>query len=305
MYSSSKIFILFLLLSFTSCAGDVGTFNPQPSFNTISVFDGNPATRPTPGFTEVALGPVASLSESSSGNAAKNLAADENLVSIQEVRMYLQDVTLLDEQGNEALKLIGPFVVRLVELGVVVDESFPAFGGGVVPNGNYPELQLSFAQLDDPSLIPEQLLADPLTTEGLIQHSIVIDGTVEFSNLAQPNSSIVPFRFLSQKEEVISLTTPNPIVLDGNFTTLFIAFKIQEWFGNDIHTLLSKVDPSQLSDSPLILQEESEVSSLSTLAQRTEDDINNSIRIAPSTDELFDEAEIDELSSSEPIQPAL
>jgi hypothetical protein len=319
-----RSFLFSLLCIFLlSCAGQgpLGVYNPGGSGNLPSgeggggsggggteppssggIYDGNPATRPTPGFTEVALAPATSTSDPSSATSTKALLLNNGIVTIDEVRMHLQDISLLNDGGTEVLHLSGPFIVRLLKDQVIVDESFPEFGGGVIPNDSYHELQLRFSQLQESSIIPEELLEDLLTINLLPEHTMVITGSLRLLNRILPGFLTIPFQFFSSQENIIQILSPNDLVTDGTFFNLFIAFKIQQWFDNDVAILLGLLDPLVILQ-PLVLEVGSNIPLLNQIAELIELNINQSLRLAPSLNDTFEEGDVDELSTSESISP--
>src|SRR5262249_11874833 len=135
----------------------------------------NPATRPTPGFTDVELRPATSLTLPSPSLMLKALQISGEDLDLSEIRIAVKDLEL-KATGDTAMDFPGPFVVRLISGGVKVDEAVPPFGTAQVPVGSYAQLDLSLEKLP-PDQIPPEALNDPVARQFLPDNSIVIEGT--------------------------------------------------------------------------------------------------------------------------------
>jgi len=257
-------------------------------------FDGNPATRPTPGFSEIEVRPATSVQ--SSPAQLKNLQLQDGITQILEVRLFVKNLELLD-LGVPQFNLDGPNVVRLVQDRAIVDQALPPFGGAVVANGSYHQFELSFERLT-PENLPAEASDDSVVNGPLIDHSMVVEGTVGVPGTLGLSLVQVPFRFQSNQLATIQIDTSNPFALSGEYTTLFIAFEIQNWLDPSIVQDILGLDPAILLGSLLVLDTESAIPELREIALRIQANINASLRFAPSADATFDESELDLGSSS-------
>ena len=273
---------------------------PQVSDPTKS-FDGNPATRPTPGFTEIEVRPATSETLPAPASFLKDLALLDTLTEIDEVRFFTQDLQMIGNSGP-AFNLAGPFVVRLIQAGNIVDEALPEFGGAVVANGDYSSFDLKFANLIQEQ-IPSEAEGDAVVTGELVNHSMVVEGSFKGPDLAPILGIRIPFRYVSHETSTVRIQGATPLSLTGDYTTLFIAFKIQTWFDQNILSQILSLDAQVLLNGVLILDTESLDPILKNIALQIEAQVNTSLRLAPSEDGVFQESDVDENSSSSVIVP--
>jgi len=285
-----------LFAALLGCAG-IGAGGLDPS----KAFDGNPATRPTPGFTEVEVKPATSETLPAPAPFLKDLVLLDQVTQIDEVRFFTEHLQLEGGTGP-VFDLEGPFVVRLIQGGNIVDEALPDFGGGVVPNGNYSRFDIGFQRLT-PSLLPPEAQGDPEVLGPLMDHSMVVEGSFQGPNIAPILGIRIPFRFVSSQIAVLQVQSSDAFQLSGDFTSLFIAFKIQTWFSAAILNALNLLDPQTLLDQPLILDTQSSNPALKSIALQIEANINASLRLAPSADQIFQESDVDEASTSQVLMP--
>jgi len=289
-----KIFLFIALLcSIIGCSGS------GPGGIDKGLFDGNPATRPTPGFTELEVRPATSTTLPAPSSFLKGLSVLEDFFEIEEARLFVRDLRLLDGADDSQFNLQGPFVIRLIQEGVLVDEALPEFGGEVVANGSYQKFDLGLEVLSQET-IPAPAQNDPIVTEQMPGNSIMVMGSFEIPLLL--NQSLVRFIFLSHQKVTLRIASPEAFELSGNFATLFLAFKVQTWLKGIEQNLLN-IDPTLLAGGLLVLDTESNDPVLRAIALQIESNIDMSLRFAFSPDSIFSEAEVDETSFSQVLTP--
>jgi|GEM_PF-2810450 len=257
----------------------------------------NPATRPTPGFTELEMRPATSTSLPAPGSFLKSLNLIDNLIGISEVRMFLRDLKLAD--GSDFFSG-GPFIVRLIQNNQIVDEAFPGFGSHAVTQGDYGQLDLGLEVLSEDQ-IPAELQDDPVV-DSLVGHSIVVEGTFKGPVLAPILGQLLHFRFVSHQIDNLRIETPNAFTLNASAQTLFVAFKVKTWLDLNLASLLQDLNVLQLVDGLLgviVIDTDSSDPIIRGIALQLEANIDTSLRFALSPDALFDEGEVDETSFSD------
>jgi len=262
----------------------------------------NPATRPTPGFAEVELRPATSTDLPAPSPMLKALQIFDGVLDLTEIRIAARDLELKTENDLE-IDFPGPFVVRLVRGGERVDEAIPPFGTAQVPIGSYARLELSLEKLSGDQ-IPPKALEDPITAQFLPDNSLVIEGTF----LESPNNDIdssggvsrIFFRFLSDDGNNVRILTPTPFSIGTGLNFLFIAFKVPLWFDPPVVQALQALSPDTFEDGMILLSDESSSDAIRGLVDLIEENVEESLRFAPSDDDSFEESDVDEHSSSEP-----
>ena len=293
------LFFLILVLG-PGCAGGPGSDSGIGNID-AGIFDGNPATRPTPGFTEVELKPATSTALPAPSKFLLGLPIEDGLAEIDEVRFFVQDLSLLNQAQSPVFNLPGPFVVRLIESGQIVDQALPDFGGAVVPNGSYSRLNLKFLNLTQDN-IPAEAESDPIVTGPMLGHSMLVQGSIVGPDIPPINGQLISFIFLSHQTSTVQIQTPDALEFSGEFITLFTAFKIQTWLDSLLIAVL-ELDPLILLNGTLVLDTQSNIPLLRDIALQIESNINHSLRFAPSADGIFDEGEVQENSSSQVVIP--
>jgi hypothetical protein len=318
--------LLFVLLSCSAGPGGIseiddgtGGFGPDstnpgdPNGNgggEVASGPGNPATRPTPGFTEVEMRPATSTTLPAPAAFLKALSLNlDPLLDIDEVRIFAKNFNFEDAL-SPGVEYPGGFVIRLVRNSGIVDQALPPLGSAVLPEGDYSNLDLELDILD-PDEIPIQAFGDPLITDNLVGHSIVVDGVLELDvPIVIPlvlQLVDVRFRFVSTQIPRLRIETPTPISLFGQDTAnnLFFAFKIKAWLDLSVQgllqTLIANLDiPTLLDlvDGLLVISADSPNPQIAAIALQIEANINASLRFAPSADALFDEGDVLESSFS-------
>jgi len=227
----------------------------------------------------------------------KEISLIDTLIELDEVRMFLRDLKL---QDGSSFSSPGPFVVRLVRNGSIQDDSFPAFGSHSVPQVSYDQVNLGL-KIFTADQIPPELEDDPLVTEALVDHSIVVEGKFKGPLLAPILGQLISFRFVSHQTDGLRIETPNPFLLNSDQETLFVAFKVKTWLDLNLLSLLQNLNLAQLIDAlvnGLNLDTQSSDPILKGIALQLEANIDASLRLAWSADSLFDESEVDESSLS-------
>ena len=303
-----------LILSLLACAGGPGS-GPGGDGG-MGVENGpqqgavNPATRPSPGFTELAMMPATSTTLPPPASFLKGLVIVGGLIEINEVRMFLRDVSL--EDGSPFFSP-GPFVVRLIQGEIPVDESFPEFGTQFVPHGAYDQTDLGFQNLTEPQ-IPPELEGDPLV-DRLVGHSIIVEGELDLdlfgpvlkALLTPVLGDFISFRFVSNQTVDLRVETPNAFSLDQDAQTLFLAFKVKTWLDAGLFdVLVDLLEGLNLAEilqllvsNVLVFDTTGGHPTLQGIALTIEANINTSLRFALSNDAIFSEAEVDEISFSD------
>ena len=312
-YRLIHFFLFSLIQGLIACAGGPGS---GPGGDAGLGTDGgpqqgavNPATRPSPGFTELAMMPATSTTLPPPASFLKGLVIVGGLIEINEVRMFLRDVTL--EDGSSFFSP-GPFVVRLIQGEIVVDESFPDFGTQSVPQGAYDQTDLGF-QILSAAQIPPELEDDPLV-DRLVDHSIIVEGKLDLdlfgpalkTLLTPVLGDFISFRFVSNQVVDLRVETPNDFTLDQSAQTLFLAFKVKTWLDAglfdvlvDLFEGLNLAEILQLLVSNvLVFDTTGGHPTLQGIALTIEANINTSLRFALSNDAIFNEIEVDEISFS-------
>lgn len=284
---------------------------PGPGDNGVPNGSGNPATRPTPGFTELELKPATSTTLPPPSSFLKGLVIVDNLIEVTDVRMFLRDVALEDGADYSSP---GPFLVRLIRGDVIVDESFPEFGTQSVPQGSYERSDLGF-QILQAGQIPPELADDSLVT-ALVGHSIIVEGQVDLDFFPLPLRTLLAlllpedfltFRFISDQTVDLRVEAPTPFDLNLPDQTLFIAFKVKTWLDQGLFgivtDLLADLNLVELTNlllgNLLVFDTSGGNATLKGIALSIEANINTSLRFALSPDDIFDEAEVDENSFSD------
>ncbi|MFO1519657.1 MAG: hypothetical protein U1F57_08370 [bacterium] len=286
-------FISALLFLFVGCSGP----GSDPLGGNTG---GNPATRPTPGFTELQILPATSLTLPAPGAFLKALMISEGNVEVEEVRVAVKDLQLKNGDISET-DLKGPFVVRLIQKATIVDEALPSFGTVSVPEGNYTRLKLTLDKLPQ-NEVPAEALTDSIVTSFLVDNSVVVEG----SFLESPGNdidqsggvSMIPFRFVSNNGNSLEIDTTSPFTLSPGLNFLFVAFKIQLWFNASVVDALQQLNPSALQNGIVLLNDQSDNSQIRQIVDLIETQIEQSLRFAPSDDDHFEENEVDDHSSS-------
>lgn len=264
----------------------------------------NPGTRPTPGFTEVEMNPATSTTLPAPAAFLKSLSLNLSpLIQIDEVRLFVRDLNL-DDAVSAGVEYPGNFLFKLVDDELIVDQSLPALGRADVPEGTYQTLDLAFEVMEEDE-IPAGAENDPLI-DVLVGHSIVVDGTLELSTpiviLPTISLSLIHFRFVSDQIPNLRVTSPEGFDFGPDLNHLFLAFKIKTWLdlslSGIIRTAVATLDvPTllQLLSGLLIIDDQG---GLSGVGLQLETNINASLRVAPSADANFDEADVQEDSFS-------
>ncbi len=261
----------------------------------------NPATRPTPGFSEFEMRPATSTTLPPPAAFLKGLIIIDQLVELNEIRMVLRDL----EFGNGgSFDKPGPFIVRLIFSDAIVDESFPKFGSSQVQQGFYDQSDLGFKLLA-PEEIPPELEDDPVVTGPLVDHSIVVEGKFKGPLLNPVLGQWIRFRFVSTQTVDLRIESPTSFELGDPAATLFIAFKVRTWLDESLveilHDFLEKLDLKALLkilSEGLVLDTKASDPTLRGIALTLESNINASLRFALSPDDIFNESEVDETSLS-------
>lgn len=295
--------LLFFLLLIGCAVGPTGG-DPSGSDGDLAGGPGseNPATRPTPGFTEVEMRPATSTTLPAPASFLKSLQLNVSpLIAVDEVRLFLKDLDF-DDALSPGVESAGPFVVRLVQASGIVDEALPPFGTVGVPEGLYERMDLKLETLDA-SEIPPGAEDDPLVTGPLVGHSVVVEGTLQITPIL--NISLIRFRFLSREAPALRVETPEALDFGPGLNRLFIAFKIKTWLDLSlpglIDTVLQTLDlPTLLSilNGVLVISADSPIPEIRAIALQIEANIHASLRFAPSEDAFFDEADVQENSFS-------
>jgi hypothetical protein len=259
----------------------------------------NPATRPTPGFAEVALQPATSVTLPPPSPLLKALQISEEL-DLEEIRLAVKDLDL-KFSGDLDTDFVGPFVIRLIRQGAEVDEALPPFGTTQVPVGSYAQLDLSLDKLPLDQ-IPPEATDDPVIMQFLPDNSLVVEGTF----LESPNNDIdqsgtvsrIFFRFLSDNGNNLRIVTPTPFSLKTGLNFLFIAFKVSLWFNAPVVQALQDLSPDTFQNGVILLSDQSSNDQIRHIVDLIEENVDQSLRFAPSEDNTFQESDVDQGSSS-------
>ncbi len=269
---------------------------------------GNPATRPTPGFTEVEVAPATSTTDTSSN---RFLSSSENkLLALQFGGIEIDEIRIVEENfdfdDNVSPGVEGPgfSIIRLVQNGNIVDDALPEIGSAILPDGDYSTLDLQYKILAA-NEIPPEAANDPVVTEQLVGNSIVIEGSFLFPVQLPILNLRIPFRFISKQTSTIRIETPNAINFSGLVLQfLFIAHKVQLWFDMNVANLLQSLNATLLPivnntvTGVLILDANSPNASIRNIALEIQGNIDTGFRLAPSDDGFFQESDVLESSVS-------
>lgn len=274
----------------------------------------NPATRPTPGFTEVAVNPATSVSEAETQKFSqvypvKLLGLNLGGVELDEVRMVIENFNF-DDNISPGIEGPGFVIVRLIQNGVIVDDTIPLLGTAVLPEGNYQTLDFNYRILQQGD-IPAGAENDPVVTQYLVGHSIVIEGSYLYDLPLLGNLLRIPFRFFSDQTSTIRIEDTNGLPFFGQDEThfLFIVSKVQLWFDVTVVNLLQSLSLTVLPvvggvvNGILDLDAGSVVASISQIAVTLQQNIDTAFRFGLGPDASFAESDVLEASFSFQILP--
>lgn len=322
LHKGGKIYCTILAavagLIFIACGGSIPGTESSPGgtgvFGNSEVSSSNPATRPTPGFTAVTVNPATSTTsdQNQKFNQVKPvrfLALALGGVELDEVRLVIENLNF-DDSISPGIEGPGHTIIRLIQNGQIVDQSLPLMGTAILPEGNYRTLDFNYKILAA-SDIPPEAQDDPVITQHLVNHSIVIEGSYLIDLPLIGNLLRIPFRFISDQTSTIRIEDPSGLPFFGqdqpNF--LFIVHKVQLWFDATVVNLLQSLSLTVLPvvggvvNGILELSANSTIGSLRDIAVVIQDNIDTGFRFALSPDGVFEESEVLEASFSLEILP--
>ncbi len=274
----------------------------------------NPATRPTPGFTEVAVNPATSVTEGNNLKFSKVypikfLSLNLGGIEIDEVRMVIENLNF-DDQVSPGVEGPGVAILRLVQNGVIVDQALPNLGAAILPEGIYQTLDFNYRVLSV-SEIPPEAQNDPVVTQNLVNHSIVVEGSYLFNLPLLGTLLRIPFRFLSDQTSTVRIEDINGLAFFGQEVThnLFLVDKIQLWFDLTVVQLLQSLSITVLPvlggvvNGILEIDANSAVAAIANIAITIEQNINTAFRFGIGPDATFTESDVIEASFSFVLLP--
>lgn len=223
---------------------------------------------------------------------------------VDEVRVAVEDIELQNGDDPE-IDFEGPFVIRLIQSGNIVDEALPAIGTTSIPAGKYEELELNLKKISAGD-IPAEATNDPIVTQFLVGNTMVIQGS--FWEAAgndidgDGNISQVLFRFLSDDDSQVEVEAPQVINLGEGFNVIFLTFQIDLFFDQEVLTALQNLDPNTFPGGTLVLSDESPFSEIRDVVDLIEGKIKESLALADEVEEpKVDEGESEEPPEDEPV----
>ncbi len=275
--------------------------------------NGSPtSTPPVPVFGDFVLGVAVSTPTSSASipQNAKNsmrmnsVSFQSDGIRVDETRNVVSDISFEPVSGGGGnIEFNGMYVVELITKGSVVNKVFPEFGLTQIPFTSYKQFVMKFAKIDSKS-IPSALLADPVATQYLLDHSVVIEGSfIEAGKDIDHNgiSNYIPFRIISDKDVNIRVSSPNAFTVSSKKVNyFFIAFQVGNWF-NHLLPLMREVELGDLTNGVLVISDQSSRKNIRNILDQFENNLDASCKSAPSNNGDFEEDDVDDHSSSGPF----
>ncbi|MFO1518299.1 MAG: hypothetical protein U1F57_01330 [bacterium] len=320
-----RLLSISLLVSLLVSCGGVSTTGTGGSGNGTGNGDtsgANPLTPtpPVPVFGNFLLQPAASIP--SGGSSASQSAippASKGLVNlnlsislfndglrISQTRQSVNSISFKPDHGSTTtIQYPQTYVVQLIKDGAITDQEFPDFGAQNLPADTYHEFEMKFKNLGA-NEIPGGLLNDVLTTLFLVDHSIVVEGSflvpahVGLGGLLGITADIyLPFRIISHQEVNIRVSSPNAFTVNGNQDNhFFMAFRVEDWFAGGILQKLQNLSPADIVGGVIQITEGDSNPLIQEILSLFEQNVNLSVKSAPSADGVFDETDVDNGSFS-------
>ncbi len=291
------LFFLFTLLA--GCeAGSGGNLAPTPPVPVFGDFVLNvAAVSPAGNTTNGSL-----AARALSGGFKSFVALSDGGIRIEETRNNIEDISFEgDNQQGDKVEFPGRFVVLLVRQGSIVNLEFPDFSTADLPFDSYHAFEMRISRLVSDN-IPSELLDDPLVTDVMEDQSFLVEGSFLESgdNDIDGNGSVnfIPFRIVSDNEVQVRVSSPNPFVVSPDKVNFFfIAVQLQAWF-EELLPMLQQLTAADLTGGTAVISDSHPDGMVRDILDRFELNTEKSLKIAPSEDGEFDEADIDEASES-------
>lgn len=252
------------------------------------------STPPTPVFGDLQLGVRSSPAESSLLGG---------VITLDEVRLNLRRVDFIPEKiADPGVDYAGPFVLNLVQAGEVVDQETPSFDFLSLEADTYHQIRFRIDNLDAEE-VPSELAADEVVQSFLVDNSVVMEGSFEESESNDMDGSggvsEIPFRFVSNMIVNLKLDLPAPfLIVTGETRFIFLAIRLPFWFETVLEELQG-LSSSDLTEGRVLLVDDSDSRGVREIANLMEDAIKQGTKFAQSSDNQFEEDEVDEDSGSE------
>src|SRR3990167_1996157 len=222
-----------------------------------------------------------------------NTQLQDGQITITDIRIVLEEINFEGASGSEQeIEFEGPFVSQLVESSSYSEDVIPDIPITQIDFDDYATIKLKIAKIQEDEFNSE-LLADPISQLFLQDQSIVIEGAFQESltndiDGSGTQNSIV-FRLISDLDAEVEISTPNTFTVSNQVVNyFFVAFRVDQWFV-DALTLMQTLPSAAFADGIVSINDDSVLNPVQQLLAQIEDDIKTSLKMAPSSDEDFEE----------------